>query len=65
MENLSVWVVTLAAVAVGVGSALAVLSTRSIARLVHRVLSSRPKIVDQPGFAPTREDPAGVTTSPG
>jgi hypothetical protein len=65
MENVSDWIVTLAAVAVGVGSALAVLSTRSIARLLHRVLLSRPKVAPQLGLEPTCEEAAGVTPSPG
>jgi hypothetical protein len=57
MDNLPTWVVTIAAVAVGLSPGLALLLTRPIVRLLHRVLSSRAKIVDQPGFAPTCEEP--------
>jgi hypothetical protein len=59
MDNLPDWIVTITAVAVGLGPGLALLLPGPIARLLHRVLSSWPKVMDKPGFAPTH------TTSPG
>jgi hypothetical protein len=57
MDNLPDWAVLIIAIAVGFGPALAILSARSIARLLHRALSPRP----EPGREPAREEPVGVS----
>jgi hypothetical protein len=47
MDNLPDWAVSIIAVAVGLSPGLAVLSARSIARLLCRALSPRPEV--EPG----------------
>jgi hypothetical protein len=57
MDNLPGWAASIIAVAVGLSPVLAILSARSIARLLYRGLSSRP----EPGREPEREEPIGVS----
>jgi hypothetical protein len=57
MDNLPDWVVSIIAVAVGLGPVLAILSARSIARLLHRALSTRPEVAREL----PREEPVGVS----
>jgi hypothetical protein len=67
MDNLPDWAVSISAIAVGLGPWLAVLSARSIARLLYRALSPRPEVMRQRESEPTRNEPgprsslAGVT----
>ena len=60
MDNLPEWAATIIAIAVGLGPALAVLSARSIARLLYRALWPRPEV--EPGGNPAHEEPAAVAT---
>jgi hypothetical protein len=57
MDNLPTWAVEVAAVAVGLSPGLAILSARSIARLLHLALRSWPKVPANPRLRP---DAAGV-----
>jgi hypothetical protein len=59
MDSLPDWTVSIIAVAVGLSPALAILSARSIARLLHRALSPRPE--PGRGREPPREEPVGVS----
>ena len=59
LDILPTWVVTIAAVAVGVIPGLAILSTGSIARLLHRALSPRPAVASRPGPDRTLQELAG------
>jgi hypothetical protein len=65
MDNLPTWVVTIAAVAVGVSPGLAILSAGLIARVFYRVLGPRPEIAPEPGPDPGRGEPVGVAASRG
>ena len=60
MDNLPDWVVSTIAVAVGRSPGLAVLSARSIARLLYWALSPYPEVEN--GRNSAREDPAAVAT---
>jgi hypothetical protein len=60
MDNLPAWAVSIIAVAVGLGPGLAILSARSIARLLNRTLWERPEVAPQSGREPVPEGPAGV-----
>jgi hypothetical protein len=60
MENLPDWAASIIAIAVGLGPGLAVLSARSIARLLYRALSPRPEV--EPGVKPINEQAAAVAT---
>jgi hypothetical protein len=55
------WAVTIIAIAVGLTPGLAILSARSIARLLHRALSPHPERAPQSGLERVREGPAGVS----
>ena len=48
MDNLPDWAVSIIAVAIGLSPGLALLSARSIARLLYRALSPRPKAGREP-----------------
>jgi len=63
MDNLSDWVATIAAVAVGLMPGLAILSARSIARLIYHTLGPRPEVMREPDGEPTRDEPAGALPS--
>src|SRR6516162_3783064 len=56
MDNLPSWVVTIAAVAVGVRPRLAILSTRLIARVLHLALWPRPKVTPMLGSEPASKN---------
>jgi hypothetical protein len=59
MDNLPLWVVTIAAAAVGLSPGLAILSARRIAQLINRALLPRPEVAPEPGC----EEPARVAVS--
>jgi hypothetical protein len=61
MDNLSDWVVTIAAVAVGLMPGLAILSARSIARLIYHMLGPRPEVMREPEGEPGRDEPVGAS----
>ena len=65
MDNLPTWVVTIAAVAVGLMPGLAIFSASSIAQLLHRALLRHPEEAPEPGPEPGREEPAGAGASRG
>ena len=65
MNDLPTWGVTIAAVAVGLMPGLAILSARSIARLIYRVLGPPAEVMDKPGRPPTYHQPAGVAAPHG
>jgi hypothetical protein len=60
MDNLPTWAVWIAAVAVGISPGLAILSTPTIARLLHRFLWPRPEVAPKP----ERDEAAGVAATP-
>jgi hypothetical protein len=60
MNDLPPWVVTIAAVAVGLMPGLAILSARSIARLIYHMLEPRPEVADRS----RREAALGEPTGP-
>jgi hypothetical protein len=60
MDNLPDWVASIIAIAVGLSPGLAVLSARSIARLLYRALSAYPEV--EHGRNSACEDPAAVAT---
>ena len=60
MNDLPPWVVTISAVVVGRIPGLAILSARSIARLIYHMLGSRPDVMHEPEVEPTRDQPAGA-----
>jgi hypothetical protein len=60
MDNLPDWVASIIAIAVGLTSGLAVLSTRSIARLIYWALSAYPEV--ERGRNPAHVDPAAIAT---
>jgi hypothetical protein len=57
MDNLPDWVIKFAAVTVGLSPGLAVLSARSIARLIHRVTWLDKEQAVRRGREPGREEP--------
>jgi hypothetical protein len=57
MDNLPAWAASIIAVAVGLSPGLAILSARSIARLLHRALEPRPEAERESA----REEPVGVS----
>jgi hypothetical protein len=61
MYHLPDWAVSIAAAAVGLSPGLALLSARSIARLLHRELWAAPRAAPQCGRVLAREKPAGVS----
>ena len=61
MDTLPDWAVTIIAIAVGLSPGLALLSARSIARLLHRALWPRPEAAPQSGREPVRQELAGVS----
>jgi hypothetical protein len=61
MDTLPDWAVTIIAIAVGLSPGLALLSARSIARLLHRKLWPRPEVAPNAGRELAREEPAGVS----
>jgi hypothetical protein len=61
MHNLPDWAVSITAAAVGLSPGLALLSARSIARLLHRALRPRPEVAPKAGREPVRQEPAGVS----
>jgi len=63
MDNLPDWAVSISAIAVGLGPWLAVLSARSIARLLYRALSPRPEVMRERESEPTRNEPARAAAS--
>jgi hypothetical protein len=60
MNDLPPWVVTIAAVAIGLMPGLAILSARSIARLIYHMLGSSPDVMREPEGEPTRDQPSGA-----
>jgi hypothetical protein len=65
MDNLPTWAVEVAAVAVGLSPGLAILSARSIARLLHLALRPWPEVAADLRPEPERVDSAGVVGSRG
>jgi hypothetical protein len=65
MYNLQIWALWPITIAVWVSPGLAILSARSIARLLHRALWPRPEGALQPGREPGREELAGVAAPRG
>jgi hypothetical protein len=65
MEYLPDWAASIIAIAVGLGPGLAVLSARSIARLLYRGLWPRPEVEPEPGRGPMDGEPAGVAAPQG
>jgi hypothetical protein len=63
MDNLPDWVVSLIAIAVGLSPGLAVLSARSIARLIHRAVPPRTEVAPKPQREPAREERVGAAAS--
>jgi hypothetical protein len=61
MESMPDWAVSVIAAAVGLSPGLALLSARSIARLLHRALWPRPEAATKSGREPVRQEPAGVS----
>jgi hypothetical protein len=61
LENLPDWAVSIIAIALGLRPGLAVLSARSIARLIHRVPWPDTKRADLPEPKPGREEPVRVS----
>ena len=61
MDTLPDWAVTFIAIAVGLSPGLALLSARSIARLLRRALFPRSQVAPKPGRAPAHGEPAGVS----
>jgi hypothetical protein len=59
MDDLPTWVVTTAAVAVGVMPGIAILSARSVVRLLYRALCPRPEGEGHSGVEPAHGEPAG------
>jgi hypothetical protein len=65
MDILPTWVVMIAAFAVGLSPRLAILSARSIARLLHRLLWPRPEVASRSGPEPSHGEPAGFSATRG
>jgi hypothetical protein len=65
LENLPYWAASIIAIAVGLSPGLAVLSARSIARLIHRALWPRPEVALEPECGPMGGEPAGVAAPQG
>ena len=63
MDDLSPWVVTIAAVAVGPGPGLAILSARPLARLLHRAFSPHSKAVPKHSRGSECAEPDGGAAS--
>jgi hypothetical protein len=64
MDNLSDWVATIAAVAVGLMPGLA-LSARSIARLIYHMLGPRSEVADRSRREPAHGEPTGLAARRG
>jgi hypothetical protein len=65
MDNLPSWAASIAALAVGLSLGLAILSTRPIARLLHRLLWPRPETAPLSGRDLARDEPTRVAAPPG
>jgi hypothetical protein len=65
MDNLPDWAACIIAIAVGLSPGLAILSARSIARLLYRALGPRPEVAPEPGRGPMDGEPAGVAAPQG
>ena len=65
MDNLPVWAVWIAAVAVGVTPGLAILSAPMIARVIYRVASPRREVATKPGRETSHSEPVAVSASRG
>jgi hypothetical protein len=63
MDYLPPWVVTIAAVTVGLGPGLAILSARPLARLLHCALGPSPKAAPKHSREAERRGSAGVAAS--
>ena len=63
MDNLPTWAVTIAATAVGLMQGLAILSARSIARLIYHMLGPRPEVMREPEGERTLDEPVGAAPS--
>jgi hypothetical protein len=61
MDSLPDWAVSIIAIAVGLIPGLALLSTRRIARLLHRALWPRPEVAPKAGHELAREELAGIS----
>jgi hypothetical protein len=59
MDSLPEWVVSVIAIGIGLSPGLAILSARSIARLLYRVLAPRPEGEGRSGVEPAHGEPAG------
>jgi hypothetical protein len=65
MDSPPDWAVSIIAVAVGLSPGLAILSARSIARVIHRALLPPPKRAPRIGRESVREGPVAVPVPPG
>ena len=63
MGNLPTWVVTIAAVALGLSPGLAILSVGPIIRLLDRALWPRPEEAPLPGRELAHQELAGLAAS--
>ena len=63
MENLPDWAVSITAVAAWLMPGLAILSARSIARLIYHMLGPRPEVMREPEGEPAQDEPARVAVS--
>jgi hypothetical protein len=64
MDSLPDWAVSIIALAVGLSPGLALLSARSIARLLHRALWPSPEVAPQSRREPVPEEPAVAAPPP-
>jgi len=60
MNDLPPWVPTIAAVAVALVPGLAILSARSIARLIYHMLGPRSEVADRSRREPAHGEPTGL-----
>jgi hypothetical protein len=65
MDNLPIWVIWIAALAVGLAPGLAILSAPMIAQLIDRVVSPRRGVEPKPGREPSHGEPAAVSVPRG
>jgi hypothetical protein len=65
LENLPDWAASIIAIAIGLGPRLAVLSARSIARLLYRVLGALSEGTPGPQRERAREEAVSVAASRG
>jgi hypothetical protein len=63
MNNPTNWAGSIIAIAVGRSPGLAVLSARSVARLIHYTLGPRREVMREPKGQLTRDEPTSAITS--